>query len=138
MLIDDMIKIYDYDIYNNSEITEENINILAKEIFENHKIDFDKYFDFQKCSNKFCWKNYIRIFEASSNENREKGISGMVILLQDTNWPVYNDAFSFLMQFESETLEPYIKEYVKQAYKEDDEMWIDNIKLLAKKKNINL
>lgn len=138
MLFDDMVKMYEYDIYNNSEIEKENIDALSKVIFENNEMDLNIVFDLLKCSNKFCWKNFIRIFESSSYENKLKGIPLMFIFLQDPNWPVYNDAVNFLDKFEPKILEPYIKKYLEDANKDDDDMWIDEIEEFAVKKNINL
>lgn len=140
MLINDMIKIYEFNIYSNSEIKKENIDELSKEIFANKNIDLENLFDIRKCLNKFCWKNYVRIFASTStlHENKLKGIPLMFEFLQDANWPVYADAVAFLLEFETELLKPYIKKYLEQAYKDDDEMWINEIEKLACKMKINL
>lgn len=138
MLINDMIKIYEFNIYSNPEIKKENIDKLSKEIFSNKQIDLDKFFDLKMCSNKFCWTNFIKIFESASFENKLKGIPLMFMFLQDSNWPVYTEVLSFLMKFESKLLEPYIKKYLEQAYRDDDDMWINEIKKLASTMKINL
>lgn len=126
MLIDDLLKLHEFDIYNNTEIPQENFDKLAQIIFGNN-LDFEKIFDYSKCPSKHCWKNFIKIFEAASNDDKKKGIPMMISLLQDSNWPAYQDAIKFLLQFEDEILNPYIIKYLRQAYQEDDEMWIENI-----------
>lgn len=138
MLINDMIKFYEFNIYSNSEIKKENIDKLSREIFANEEIDLDNLFDLKKCTSKFCWKNFIKIFESASYENRLKGIPLMFMFLQDSNWPVYTEALTFLMEFEPNLLEPYIKKYLKQAHRDDDDMWIYEIEKLASKMKINL
>lgn len=74
MLINDMIKIYEFNIYSNSEIKKENIDELSKEIFANKNIDLENLFDIRKCLNKFCWKNYVRIFASTSTSHEKKRV----------------------------------------------------------------
>lgn len=124
---------YDYDFYKNSEVKQEIINELAEEIFKDN-VDVDEVFKVKKCSNKFCWKNFIRIFEAASYENKLKGIPIAFGFLQDENWPVFPYAVNFLVQFEDGVIEPYIEKYLEQAQKEDDEMWIDGITFLKRQR----
>ena len=51
--------------------------------------------------------------------------------LQDANWPVYDETVSFLCSFNKRDILPYIIFYLKEAYKEDDEIWKENIYSLA-------
>lgn len=138
MLIEELIKIYEYDIYNNNDIKQENIKKLAEIIDQNREINLTQLFDLRKCSNKFCWKNFIAILEANSYESKVRGIDILFILLQDANWPVYDAAMNLLNNFELKILKPYIIKYLKRAREEDDEMWIENIMLLAKKMQIKI
>lgn len=79
--------------------------------------------------------SYLSFFEFTQTLKRSRFL--MFMFLQDSNWPVYIEALSFLMKFESKLLEPYIKKYLEQAYRDDD-MWINEIKKLASKMKINL
>lgn len=132
-MFQDLLKLQEYDIYNNSEITQENIDKLAQVIFCS-ELNLEEIFDVMKCSSKFCWKNFIKILNAASFEDRIKCMPFVFSLLQDKNWPVYKDVIEYLLQFENEVLNPFIRKHLRQAYQEDDEMWIDGIMWLVKER----
>ena len=136
MLINELLKRQEYNIYDNDEISKENIDKLAQVIFSN-ELDLEKIFDVRKCSNKFCWKNFLKILNVASFEDKQKCMPFVFTLLQDQNWPVYTDAIEYLLQFEDKIINPYILKFLRQAYQEDDEMWIDGIIWLAKEKYKN-
>lgn len=60
MLFQDLLKLQEYNIYDNDEISKENIDKLAQVIFSS-ELDLKKIFDVRKCSNKFCWKNFLKM-----------------------------------------------------------------------------
>lgn len=136
MLMNELLKQQEYNIYDNTEIQKENIDKLAQVIFSN-ELDLEKIFDVRKCSNKFCWKNFLKILNAASFEDKERCMPFVFILLQDQNWPVYKDAIEYLLQFENDVINPYIIKFLRQAYQEDDEMWIDGIIWLVKERYKN-
>lgn len=136
MLFQDLLKLQEYNTYDNDEISKENIDKLAQVIFS-RELDLEKIFDVRKCSNKFCWKNLLKILSAASLEDQKRCMTFVFTLLQDQNWPVYKDAIEYLLQFENEVINPYILKFLRQAYQEDDEMWIDGIVWLVKEKYKN-
>lgn len=136
MLIDELLKQQEYNIYDNTEIQKENIDKLAQVIFSN-ELDLEMIFDVRKCSNKFCWKNFLKILNAASFEDKKRCMPFVFTLLQDQNWPVYKDAVEYLLQFENVVINPYIIKFLRQAYQEDDEMWIDGIIWLVKERYKN-
>lgn len=134
--IDELLKQSEYNIYNNPKISDERIEKIAKVISEDKGIDLNEYFDLLKCSSKFCWLNYLNILEKLPEEDKIRGLSMLFELLQDSNWPTFSKTLEVFEKMDKNIIEIYLKKYLKQAYDEDDEMWISNIKLLAKKLNI--
>ncbi|MDO5019676.1 MAG: hypothetical protein Q4E29_04325 [Lachnospiraceae bacterium] len=53
-------------------------------------------------------------------------------LLQDSNWPTFSKTLELFEKMDKKVIEPYLNKYMAQAYDEDDEMWISNMKLLEK------
>lgn len=135
MTIDELFQTDEYDIYNNANLKEENLEKIANILAENKRIDLEKYLNLKACSNKFCWNNFISVIEKLPYEDKFRGIPILFELLQDANWPVFQHAVSALEQFGKETLTPYIEKYMQQAHAEKDDMWIENIQLLADKMN---
>lgn len=134
--IDELLKQSEYNIYNNPKISDERIEKIAKVISEDKGIDLNEYFDLLKCSSKFCWLNYLNILEKLPEEDKIRGLPMLFELLQDSNWPTFSKTLEVFEKMDKNIIEIYLKKYLKQAYDEDDEMWISNIKLLAKKLNI--
>lgn len=133
--IDELLKNSEYDIYNNPEVSDEKIKEIAKIIFKNKEIDLKEYFDLLKCSSKFCWLNYLNILEKLPEEDRIRGMPILFELLQDSNWPIFSKTLELFEKMDKKVIEPYLNKYMAQAYDEDDEMWISNMKLLEKIKN---
>lgn len=135
--IDELLKEDRYDIYNNQNISNEDIEQIARVFCADRNVDYTKYFDLIKCSSKFCWINFLRIIEKLPYEEKIMGMPLLFLLLQDDNWPTYEKTMELLQSFHKEFITPYVKKYLRQAYEEKDEMWIDNIVLLAEKLEID-
>lgn len=131
--IDTMLKSKKYDIYNNADIDDKEIKKIAEAISADKSIDLQELFDFLKCSSKFCWLNFLKILENMSEEDRIRGLPTLFELLQDDNWPTYKKTMEIFETFNKQVVESYLKKYLAQAYADDDEMWIDNMQLLARK-----
>lgn len=131
--IDELLKKREYDIYNNDHIRDEKIMELAEVISADKSIDLKEYFDFLKASSKICWLNYLKILEQLPEEDILRGISVLFELLQDGNWPTFHKTMEILEKLDKNVVETYINQYLAQAQEEDDEEWIYNIQLLAKK-----
>lgn len=130
--IDELFKNSEYDIYNNPKVSDEKIKEIAKIISKNKEIDLKEYFDLLKCSSKFCWLNYLNILEKLPEEDRIRGLPILFELLQDSNWPTFSKTLELIKKMDKKVIEPYLNKYLVQAYDEDDEMWISNIRLLVK------
>lgn len=133
MHIDELFKMYEYDIYHNANVQEDKIEEIAGIIAKDKEIDLIKYFDLKICSDKFCWNNFISVIEKLPYEDKFRGISILFELLQDANWPVYQHVICVLEQFDKDDLSPYCKKYLEQAYAEIDDMWIENLQFLEEK-----
>lgn len=136
--IDELLQEDQYDIYHNLNISDEAIEKMAGIFSSNPNVDFMEYFDFLKCSSKFCWINFLRIIEKMPYEEKVKGLPLLFELLQDANWPAYEKTVQLLESFDKEFITPYYRKYLRQAYEEKDEMWIDNIEWLAEKLEIDI
>lgn len=131
--IDELLKKREYDIYNNKNLREEEITELAEVISADKSIDLKECFDLLKASSKFCWFNYLKIIEQLPEEDKIRGISILFELLQDYNWPTFQKTMEILEKLDKNVVETYINQYLAQAQEEDDEEWIYNIQMLAKK-----
>lgn len=120
-------------VYNNPQIEGRKLEKIAERLTQKRNIDLMEYFDLQRCSSKFCWLNFLYILEKMPRSEWERGMPLLFQLLQDPNWPTYEKTVQLLEKIDKKILMPYIKEYLKQAYDEDDEMWIESIKILENK-----
>ena len=134
--IDKLLKEKEYDIYNNECIGDNEIRKIADIISADKSIDLNEYFDFSKCSSKFCWFNFLKILEIMPEEDRIRGLPILFVLLQDMNWPTFKKTMELFETFNKQVVESYLNKYLEQAYAEDDEMWISSMQLLADKLNI--
>ena len=131
--IDTLFKLKKYDIYHNEEIDDREIKKIAEVISADKSINLSEYFDFLKCSSKFCWLNFLKILEKLPEEDRIRGLPTLFELLQDDNWPTYKKTMEIFGTIDKQVLITYLNKYLEQAYAEDDEMWIANIMELEKK-----
>lgn len=134
--VDELLKISEYDIYNNPEVSDEGIRKIADIFLADKSIDLKEYLDLLKCSSKFCWMNFLNILEKLPDGDRIRGLPILFELLQDSNWPTFQKTMEIFETINKKEVESYLNEYLVQAYAEDDEMWILNMQLLAKKLNL--
>ena len=80
--IDTLFKLKKYDIYHNEEIDDREIKKIAEVISADKSINLSEYFDFLKCSSKFCWLNFLKILEKLPEEDRIRGLPTLFELLQ--------------------------------------------------------
>lgn len=128
--IDELLKNYDYNIYQNENIDDTAITLLANVIAEDERIDLNTYFALIKCSSKFCWFNYLKIIEKLSDADRLRGIPVLFELLKDSNWPTFQKTMEILITYEKNLLISCADKYYEMATLEDDDMWMENIQLL--------
>lgn len=135
MSIDELLKLHEYDIYNNRNI-DPNILCELAEIFSEESIDILKYFSYTKFSSKFCWTNFIFIIKEMKYPQKLKGLPCLFELLQDINWPIFQEVAAALMSFDKKDIIPFMVRYLYQAYSEGDGMWISGIYMIARIMNI--
>ncbi|MCM1263339.1 MAG: DUF5071 domain-containing protein [Butyrivibrio sp.] len=131
--IDKLLKRKEYDIYNNTNIGDNEISEIAKAISVDKSLDLNECFNLLKCSSKFCWFNYLKILAEMPQEDITRGLPILFELLQDSNWPTFQKTMEIFGTIDKQAFEPYLDKYLARAYAEDDEMWIANIQLLAEK-----
>lgn len=128
--IDALLKRKEYDIYNNANISDECIKKIAETIIADKSIDLKEYFNLLKCSFKFCWLNYLNVLEKMPDEDKIRGIPVLFELLKDSNWPTYQKTMELFGTIDKQAVKTYSNEYLAQAHAENDEMWIENIRLI--------
>ncbi len=136
MSIEKKINEDNFNIFINPSIKERDIEYLAKKLEKEKSIDLNEFLDMRKCATKFCWSNFLSIIKKFSYNERFRGMGILFSFLQDANWPVYDDTVDFLCSFNKEDILPYVMFYLKEAQKEEDEMWIENIHYLMDKLGI--
>lgn len=135
--IDELLKIYEYDIYNNLNVGTVEIKKIAEIISADKSIDLVECFDLLKCSSKFCWLNFLNILEILPKEDKIRGLPILFKLLQDSNWPTFSKTLKIFEEIDKEAIASCFNIYFAKAYAEDDEMWISNMQLLDKRLQIN-
>ena len=128
--VDKLLKLHEYDIYNNESINPEKLHQLA-ECFSKENIDILKYFSYNKFSTKFCWLNPILIINDMKYPQKLKGLPWLFGLLKDVNWPVYQEAVHALMSFNKKDVVSIMEKYLQEANSDGDEMWISGMYLAA-------
>ncbi len=129
-MIKELLAMEPYDIYNHDDLEMARISELAEE-FSAENIDLQDYFKLSKFRTKFCWINPIKIINAMKYPQKMRGLPFLFEILQDANWPVFPAAVEALKLIRRSDIIPYVEKYLKQAYLEDDDMWIAGIYILA-------
>lgn len=117
----------------NGIFNKEEIKKIAGMIAADKSIDLNKLFDLSKASSKFCWLNYLSILEELPKEDRVRGLPVLFVLLQDANWPAFEKTMELFATIDTQTVQSYLDKCLVQACAEDDEDWLYNLHLLAKK-----
>ena len=95
----------------------------------------DESFDFNtliKDAPKKLMANLVEIIANKELDEQYKSIDGLLYLLQDLSWPGSEKALSLLKSFPKEILLPHLEKTLQEAYKEDDDNWLGNLKMLIK------
>ena len=132
-VIDNLISKEEYNIYENRNISDENLEELAV-LFQMEGNNLEDYLYLGK--SKFLWVNILYIIERMSYVKRIEYIPFLIEFLQDVNWPVFRYTISSLMSYKKTDLVPFVEQALWTAYRDDDEMWIAGIARLMEKDNI--
>ncbi|MTK06704.1 MAG: DUF5071 domain-containing protein [Hungatella sp.] len=133
--IDELLKMNEYNIYLNANISSERLNELANYLSEEN-IDLPNYFSLTKFANKFCWNNIILIIKEMEYPQKLRCLSYLFEFLKDINWPVFHEAVSVLVSFNKNDIITYMEKCLQQAYIEEDGMWISGIYMVAQDMDI--
>ncbi len=80
--------------------------------------------------------NFIFIIKEMRYTQKLKGLPCLLELLQDINWPIFQEVTAALMSFDKKDIIPFMERYLYQAYSEKDKMWISGIYMIARMMNI--
>ena len=112
-VIDNLISKEEYNIYENRNISDENLEELAV-LFQMEGNNLEDYLYLGNYKSKFCWFNILYIIEKMKYSMKIRYIPFLIRLLQDANWPAFEYAVSLLSSYN----------------KSDDGMWISGIDIL--------
>ena len=81
-----------------------------------------------KKTRKDIWQNMLKVIEKKTQGVQLELLDELLFLFQDLNWPGVDSAFNIITHLPRETIVPYIENALLNAYKQNDGMWIANLK----------
>jgi len=84
-----------------------------------------------RISEKKCWENAAIVLKEIGYPRNKLALPGLIEWLQDMNWPGATTAADTLRKIDIKIIVPYIEEALLKASKEEDYIWITNIKELV-------
>lgn len=82
---------------------------------------------------KETWENAVLVIDKIGMPQNEFFIPTLLWLLQDVNWPGAVRAIDILLKQDKNILIPQLEEKIKEAYQNEDYMWLGGLKMLVKK-----
>ena len=86
---------------------------------------------------KETWENVVVVIEKIGCPKNEFFIPELLWLLQDVNWPGSMHAIDVLLKQNKDIVIPKLEQTIKEAYQQEDYMWLGGLKLLVEKGNYN-
>lgn len=86
---------------------------------------------------KETWENIVLVIEKIGVPKNEFFIPELLWLLQDVNWPGSMQAIDVLLKQNKDIVIPKLEQTIKEAYQQEDNMWLGGLKLLVEKGNYN-
>ena len=86
---------------------------------------------------KETWENVVVVIEKIGCPKNEFFIPKLLWLLQDVNWPGSMHAIDILLKQNKDVVIPKLEQTIKEAYQQEDYMWLGGLKLLVEKGNYN-
>lgn len=84
---------------------------------------------------KATWENVVIVIEKIGIPKNEFFIPELLWLLQDVNWPGSMHAIDVLLKQSKDIVIPKLEQTIKEAYQQEDYMWLGGLKLLVEKGN---
>lgn len=95
---------------------------------------FEQLFDKNK---KETWENIVLVIDKIGVPKNEFFIPELLWLLQDVNWPGSMHAIDVLLKQNKDIVIPQLEQRIKEAYQQEDYMWLGGLKMLIEKGNYN-
>lgn len=73
------------------------------------------------------WGNAAKVLLKMGYPRIREAIPGLLIWLQDINWPGSNEVMELLRTIPKAEFVPFLEDTVKEALSSDDEIWIENL-----------
>lgn len=86
---------------------------------------------------KETWENVVCVIEKIGFPKNEFFVPELLWLLQDVNWPGSMHAIDILLKQNKDVVIPKLEQTIKEAYQQEDYMWLGGLKLLVEKGNYN-
>lgn len=86
---------------------------------------------------KETWENAVLVIDKIGVPKNEFFTPELLWLLQDVNWPGSMHAIDVLLKQNKDVVIPKLEQIIKEAYQQEDYMWLGGLKMLVKKGNYN-
>ncbi len=86
---------------------------------------------------KETWENAVFVIDKIGVPKNEFFIPELLWLLQDVNWPGSMHSIDILLKQNKDVVIPKLEQTIKEAYQQEDYMWLGGLKLLVEKGNYN-
>ena len=86
---------------------------------------------------KDTWGNAVLVIDKIGVPKNKFFIPELFWLLQDINWPGSLHAIDILMKQNKDIIIPQLEQAIKDAYQQEDYMWLGGLKILVEKGNYN-
>lgn len=99
----------------------------VKQLIEDESIDINQLIE---QADKTCFQNIVLAVSQKNWENQYKAVDGLLILLQDLNWPGSLDGLNILKRLPRDIVLGPLENALKKAVKTFDDMWLSNLNIL--------
>lgn len=101
----------------------------VRQLIEDDSVDINKLIE---QADKTCLQNIVLAVSQKNWANQYKSVDGLLILLQDLNWPGSLDGLNILKRFPKDIVLGPLENALKKAVETSDDMWLSNLNLLIK------
>lgn len=112
--------------WNNDIETQQN---GVRQLIEDDSVDINKLIE---QADKTCFQNIVLAVSQKNWANQYKSVDGLLILLQDLNWPGSLAGLEILKKIPRNIVLGPLEKAFKKAAETFDDMWLSNLNLLIK------